>query len=261
MVRHQTLMLLALTLAMAACTRQRQQRPLRSGEILHGGGSVAQKITAMERRLHSLEQKQRAAATVARVTAPKPDARPPADADARVKVAAASPAPAVAPAACTCAAGAAGKPGAPGPAGPAGPVGPAGEAGATGLSGQPGGQGPRGLQGPPGVQGVPGPRGVQGLAGPPGTYGARAQLYRASGRLTLSAGLNGAVVATCRKTTDLLISGGCAAEPPWLGALGRTSAVDLATKDRAAGWRCEFRNLSATRAITINAAAYCVPGS
>lgn len=113
----------------------------------------------------------------------------------------------------------------PGPAGPEGPVGPAGPEGARGKVGPKGPKGPkgsqgergpeglRGPQGPTGAtgetgatgpQGPQGPRGTRGPQGDPGMVGA---YVRSSILLTIPAGADGSVFASC-DDDDLLTGGG-----------------------------------------------------
>lgn len=268
-------------LPLAGCPQPEQKpRVVRAGEVTHGKETVAHALGQLERRVALLEQtaktlaRQKAPAPVKLTVKAAPDASPPAaaagpDAGTPPTPAAAGPASPTAvargpltspgnvvrPRRCQC------PPGPTGDRGPAGPPGKNGEVGAAGPQGTPGPQGPRGLQGPPGVQGVAGPAGLRGPQGPPGIYGSKRQVYAASARLQLGAGLNGAVVAACRGPRDLLISGGCAAKPSWLATLGQSSAAGLSPLNRAASWRCEYRNLSRQRTIQISAQVFCVKQS
>ena len=145
-----------------------------------------------------------------------------------------------------------------GPVGPAGASGPPGPQGLTGPQGRPGPQGPVGLQGPQGSQGPRGPQGPRGSAGPPGGYTSKQRIYRAQARLRLEAGQTGAALASCLKKKDLLISGSCHILPVWLGVLGQAGAVNANDRHRAAGWRCEARNLSRDVSVQIAASVFCL---
>jgi hypothetical protein len=112
-------------------------------------------------------------------------------------------------------AGPAGQTGAAGPEGPrgkVGPKGPKGPKGAQGARGPEGPQGPRGPQGstgstgatgPTGPQGSQGPRGARGPQGDPGIVGG---YVRSSILLTIPAGADGSVFASC--DDDDLVTGG-----------------------------------------------------
>jgi len=157
--------------------------------------------------------------------------------------------------------GPAGPPGLKGDPGPAGPPGPRGEPGPPGPQGPvgpPGPQGQQGLQGPQGIQGPPGPAGPAGPQGPAGGYSRKRDVYKASAQLSIGPGLSGAVVAACRDARDLLVAGHCGATPAWLGALGQAGAVEAESPTSAAGWRCEYKNLSGRSPLAIAASAFCV---
>ena len=161
--------------------------------------------------------------------------------------------------------GPAGPPGPTGEPGPRGPIGEQGSAGERGPIGPPGDRGPRGtqgpqgLQGPQGEQGPPGPRGPAGAEGAPGGYSSKKSVYRASAELSLGAGLTGAAVAACKGNRDLIVSGSCVAQPPWLAMLVQIGASAASDTRRAAAWRCEYKNLSSKSAISISSTAHCLP--
>ena len=256
----------------ASCAQEPEKpRVVKAGEVTHGKKTVAQTLGQLERRVALLEQTAtRAPAPAAAPAARAPDASLPdrSGPDRRIGVPSpgrTGPASApgnepvhravVSPAKCACPAGPRGAVGPPGPPGLAGKDGEEGKVGPPGTAGP---QGPRGLQGPPGVQGIPGPAGGRGPEGPPGAYGSKRQVYGASARLVLGPGLTGAAVAACRGQRDLLVSGSCMASPSWLGALGQTGATDTAAQNRAASWRCEYRNLSTQRSIQISTRVFCI---
>jgi hypothetical protein len=58
--------------------------------------------------------------------------------------------------------------------------------------------------------------------------------------------------------SDLLVTGGCSAEPSWLGQLLSSHGFAVRDPGAAAGWRCDYRNTSSDNPVTIQAEAYCV---
>ena len=156
-----------------------------------------------------------------------------------------------------------------GPAGPAGPMGPAGVGpagpegarGPKGDPGQPGPEGPQGIQGLQGAQGLQGPQGAQGPkgpSGPPGAYGQKSDVTRKESRVSVAGGLVATVVASCDRAQDLLVTGGCYADPQWLAQLIATRPVGLTDSSNPASWRCDYKNTSPSTTIEIVAEAYCV---
>jgi hypothetical protein len=165
--------------------------------------------------------------------------------------------------------GPAGPPGPQGPEGPQGPPGPAGTGpagpegprGAKGDPGPPGPEGPQGIQGLQGAQGLQGPQGAQGPKGPPGpasSYASKQDLQRKEARIAVAAGQVATAVASCDRAIDLLVSGGCYADPQWMAQL--VAARPLAMTDGAspASWRCDYRNTSPSSSIEVVAEVYCV---
>jgi hypothetical protein len=165
--------------------------------------------------------------------------------------------------------GPSGPPGPPGPAGPDGPLGPAGVGpagpegprGAKGDPGPPGPEGPQGIQGLQGAQGLQGTQGAQGPKGPPGpasTYANKQDLQRKEARISVEHGQVATAVATCDRAVDLLITGGCYADPQWMAQL--VAARPLAMTDGASpsSWRCDYRNTSPSSTIEVIAEVYCV---
>jgi hypothetical protein len=170
------------------------------------------------------------------------------------------------------AAGLSGPPGPPGPVGSAGPVGPpgpggigpAGPEGARGPKGDPGPPGPegpqgiQGLQGAQGLQGQQGAQGPKGPSGPPGAYGQKSDLTRKEQRVSVGAGLVATAVASCDRAQDLLVTGGCYADPQWMAQLVAARPVAITDATGAASWRCDYKNTSPANPIEIVAEVYCV---
>jgi len=162
-----------------------------------------------------------------------------------------------------------GPPGERGPAGPAGPigpggVGPAGPEGGRGAKGDPGPVGPegpqgiQGLQGAQGLQGLQGAQGPKGPTGPAGAYGQKSDVARKESRVSVGGGLVATAVASCERAQDLLVTGGCYADPQWLAQLIATRPVGMVDSSSAASWRCDYKNTSPTTTIEIVAEVYCV---
>jgi hypothetical protein len=170
------------------------------------------------------------------------------------------------------AAGLHGPPGPPGPVGPAGPIGPVGGMGPAGVGpegprgpkgdpGPPGPEGPQGIQGNQGTQGIQGqagPQGPKGVPGPPGAYGNKTDVVRKEQRLSVGAGLVVTAVASCDRAADLLVTGGCYADPQWMAQLVAARPVAMTDAAVPAAWRCDYRNTSPSSTIEVVAEAYCV---
>jgi hypothetical protein len=170
------------------------------------------------------------------------------------------------------AAGLSGPAGPPGPRGPDGPTGPAGPGGV----GPPGPQGPRGAKGDPGPLGPEGPQGIQGLQGPQGlqgqqgaqgpkgppgpaaAYGQKSDIQRKEARISVGAGLVATAVASCDRAVDLLVTGGCYADPQWMAQLVAARPLAMSDGAAASGWRCDYRNTSPSTTIEVVAEVYCV---
>jgi hypothetical protein len=160
-------------------------------------------------------------------------------------------------------AGGIGPAGPPGPMGPAGvgPAGPAGERGPKGDPGPMGPEGPQGIQGLQGAQGLQGPQGPQGPKGPPGpagAYGAKSDLGRRENRVSVGPGLTATAVASCEKARDLLVTGGCYADPQWMAQLVAARPIAITDGATPAAWRCDYKNTSPGTTIEIVAESYCV---
>jgi hypothetical protein len=153
-----------------------------------------------------------------------------------------------------------GPPGPPGPAG-VGPPGPEGPRGAKGDPGPPGPEGAQGVQGLQGAQGIQGPAGVAGPKGPPGpasTYAHKHDLSRREARISVGPGLVATAVASCERAVDLLVTGGCYADPQWMAQLVAARPLAMADGAAAASWRCDYRNTSPSTTIEVVAEVYCV---
>jgi hypothetical protein len=170
------------------------------------------------------------------------------------------------------AAGLSGPPGDRGPFGPAGPIGPMGPAGVgpagpegpRGAKGDPGPIGPQGeqgVQGPQGIQGqqgVPGPQGPKGVAGPAAAYANKQDMTRKESRISVGAGLVATAVASCDRAVDLLVTGGCYADPQWMAQLVAARPLAMTDGNAPASWRCDYRNTSPSTTIEVVAEVYCV---
>jgi Collagen triple helix repeat (20 copies) len=146
----------------------------------------------------------------------------------------------------------------PGGTGPAGPEGTRGQKGDTGPAGPEGPQGIQGLQGAQGVQGPQGAQGPKGPAGPSGAYGGKGDLGRHENRVSVGPGLVATAVATCERAHDLLVTGGCFADPQWMAQLVASRAVATTDAGTPAAWRCDYKNTSPGTTIEIVAESYCV---
>ena len=153
-----------------------------------------------------------------------------------------------------------GPPGPPGPGG-VGPAGAEGPRGAKGDFGPPGPEGPQGPQGLQGVQGLQGQQGVPGPKGPPGpsaAYGAKHDIVRKDSRISVGAGLVATAIASCERANDLLVTGGCYADPQWMAQLVAARPLGMTDNATAASWRCDYRNTSPATTIEVVAEVYCV---
>ena len=156
--------------------------------------------------------------------------------------------------------------GPPGPVGPAGPFGlgppgPEGPRGPLGNPGPPGREGPQGIPGNPGVQGIQGQPGAQGPKGPPGpsgAYGSKGDIERKEQRISVGAGLVATAVAACGRSVDIVVTGGCYADPQWMAQLVAARPLAMMDPATASGWRCDYRNTSPTTTIEVVAEVYCV---
>ena len=65
-------------------------------------------------------------------------------------------------------------------------------------------------------------------------------------------------VASCERARDLVITGGCYADPMWMAELVATRPISLADPGAPSGWRCDYRNNSPQQSIEVIAEVYCV---
>ena len=153
-----------------------------------------------------------------------------------------------------------GPPGPPGPGGvgPLGPEGPRGAKGDPGPAGPEGPQGVQGQQGPQGLQGGQGPQGPKGPPGPSAAYGNKTDIVRKEARISVGAGLVATAVASCDRAADLLVTGGCYADPQWMAQLVAARPVSMSDGAAPSSWRCDYRNTSPSSTIEVVAEAYCV---
>ena len=136
-----------------------------------------------------------------------------------------------------------------------------GERGAKGDPGPPGPEGPQGIQGLQGAQGIQGQQGIQGAKGPEGpgaAYSGKADVMRRESRISVAAGLVASAVASCDKSIDIVIGGGCFADPQWMAQLVASRPLGVADTALASGWRCDYRNSSPSSTIEVVAEVYCV---
>ena len=146
----------------------------------------------------------------------------------------------------------------PGGTGPTGPEGPRGAKGDFGPPGPQGDQGPQGLQGPAGVQGLQGVPGPKGPPGPSAAYGTKSDIVSKEHRISVGAGLIATAVAPCDRAVDLLVTGGCYADPQWMAQLVASRPTNMTDGAAPSSWRCDYRNTSPTTTIEVVAEAYCV---
>ncbi len=152
-----------------------------------------------------------------------------------------------------------GEPGPPGPPGDRGPLGPVGPRGESGPQGPRGPQGLQGLQGPQGIQGPQGPAGPQGVRGPSSSYSDKEDVVRREARVSVAAGIAASAVATCDHDSDLVIAGGCSADPMWMAQLINAKPFGMTSARSKGGWRCDYRNTSPKNEIEIVAEVFCAP--
>jgi len=81
---------------------------------------------------------------------------------------------------------------------------------------------------------------------------------RREARISLPPGLVATAVVQCEKSIDLLVAGGCVADPMWMAQLINARPTGVADAAAAAGWRCDYRNSSPSTTIEVMAEAFCV---
>ena len=108
------------------------------------------------------------------------------------------------------------------------------------------------------MQGPQGPQGPKGPPGPAGAYAGKSDVVRRESRLAVGPGLTVTVVASCDRAADLVIAGGCYADPAWMAQLTASRPLALADPASAASWRCDLRNQSPGATIEAVAEVYCV---
>jgi hypothetical protein len=72
-------------------------------------------------------------------------------------------------------------------------------------------------------------------------------------------GLAASAVASCDQPSDLLVSGGCSAQPMWRAQLLATQPIRAHDPRTLAGWQCDYRNTSSDHPMEVMAEVYCAP--
>jgi hypothetical protein len=109
-----------------------------------------------------------------------------------------------------------------------------------------------------GQQGQQGPQGPKGPPGPSAAYGNKTDIVRKESRISVGAGLVATAVASCDRAIDLLVTGGCYADPQWMAQLVAARPVSMSDGAAASSWRCDYRNTSPSSTIEVVAEVYCV---
>ena len=81
---------------------------------------------------------------------------------------------------------------------------------------------------------------------------------RKEARISVGPTLVATAVASCDRASDLLVTGGCYADPQWMAQLVASRPVAMTDASNPASWRCDYRNTSPSSTIEIVAEAYCV---
>jgi uncharacterized protein CbrC (UPF0167 family) len=81
---------------------------------------------------------------------------------------------------------------------------------------------------------------------------------RREARVSVGPGQVASVVATCERARELVITGGCYADPMWVAELVAARPVGITDGDAASSWRCDYRNTSTRQTIEVVAEVYCV---
>jgi hypothetical protein len=87
--------------------------------------------------------------------------------------------------------------------------------------------------------------------------GAKEDLQHHEARIQVGPGLVGSAVAKCPHPTDIIVIGGCSANPMWRAALVASSPFSASNTSSQAGWRCDYRNQSSESEITVTADLWC----
>ena len=85
-------------------------------------------------------------------------------------------------------------------------------------------------------------------------------MVRKESRISVGATMVATAVASCDRAADLLVTGGCYADPQWMAQLVASRPVAITDATAPASWRCDYRNTSPGATIEIVAEVYCVHG-
>lgn len=94
--------------------------------------------------------------------------------------------------------------------------------------------------------------------GPGAAYGDKSDIARKESRISVQAGLTATAVVACDRAQDLLITGGCYADPQWMAQLVAARPIAMGDAASPASWRCDYRNTSPSSTIEVVAEVYCV---
>jgi hypothetical protein len=83
-------------------------------------------------------------------------------------------------------------------------------------------------------------------------------LVRKEHRISVGAGLVATAVASCDRASDLLVTGGCYADPQWMAQLVASRPMAMTDQANPAAWRCDYKNTSPGSTIEVVSEAYCV---
>jgi hypothetical protein len=83
-------------------------------------------------------------------------------------------------------------------------------------------------------------------------------VIRKEARISVAPTLVATAVASCDRASDLLVTGGCYADPQWMAQLVATRPIAMTDAGNPASWRCDYRNTSTSSTIEVVAEAYCV---
>ena len=108
------------------------------------------------------------------------------------------------------------------------------------------------------MQGPQGPQGPKGPPGPSAAYGTKGDIVRKEARISVGAGQVATAVAICDRAADLVVTGGCYADPQWMAQLVAARPLGMGDNAAASSWRCDYRNTSPSSTIEVVAEVYCV---